>query len=1625
MSMTDSSSVAQLLAATQNWAESHQIDPLIIPLVPRFYQHVAASDIDQRNPPELIDAVASQVSLAQERPIGTVAVRVRSASPQAYAMGAGRTVIEIVTDDMPFLVDSVSAALTADGYTIRLVIHPVVDVFRDASGQLLGVITSPETLRTGRADERIFSESPESWIHVELDDALGDPIVLETQLRRVLLDVAEAVEDWPRMRSRALQIANQLRDEPPRGVDQRSIFEAADLLEWMVDDHFTFIGYREYDLRGDLGEESLTAVAGTGLGVLRSDQPSQRAFAKLPAQVRSLARDPVPLVLTKANSRSTVHRRSYLDYVGVKRFDAQGVVIGEYRFLGLYSASAYTQSIRAIPVLRERADMVFEITHADPETHTGKAIEHILETYPRDEMFATSAEDLADIAVAVYQIAERRQTRLFCRRDPYGRYASCLVYLPRDRYNTTTRLRIQQILQEAYAASIIDHAAHVSDSVLARLHFVVRASSGEELGYPDMPETQQRIVAAVRSWDDDFADAVRQRLDSEQAARVIMRYADAFPEAYKEDAEPLTASQDVEVLESVHAADPIHVTMYAPSVEDATMMRAKIYRTEEPISLTSVLPILTSLGVDVIDERPYEIERVGADPAWIYDFGMRIPEGRIIEAETLEARFADSFLALWNGRAEIDALNALIVQSGLSWRQVSVLRAYTRYLRQSGATFGREHIERALLENAAIAASLIRLFELRFDPVDSVRIEGSRSQRIDRATESIIAALDAVASLDEDRILRALLSMISATLRTNHFRVDSTGTPREIVTMKLDASRIDVLPQPRPAFEVWAYSPRVEGVHLRFGPIARGGLRWSDRPADFRTEILGLVKAQQVKNAVIVPVGAKGGFVPKRLPDPTLDRAGWLREGQEAYTLFISGLLDITDNLVDGDVVPPPQVVCHDGDDPYLVVAADKGTATFSDLANSVAQDYRFWLGDAFASGGSAGYDHKAMGITARGAWESVKRHFRDLGVDTQAEDFTVVGIGDMSGDVFGNGMLLSRHIRLVAAFDHRHIFIDPTPDAAGSFAERLRLFELSRSSWGDYDPQLISPGGGVFRRTAKSVPITEPMRRALGIIGGPEALEPDQLIKAILMAPVDLLWNGGIGTYVKSQSQTNAEVGDKANDAVRINGGQLRVLVVGEGGNLGFTQAGRIEAAHAGVRLNTDAIDNSAGVDTSDHEVNIKILLDEIVHAGDLTDIQRNEVLSSMTDEVASLVLQDNYDQNVMLGNARQGAANLIEVHGRMIRDLESRGMLDRALEVLPPDDEIAMRAAAGQGLTNPELAVLAAYAKISLAADLGSSAADDPWFADRLLDYFPERIRRNFADRVDAHPLREGIITTMVVNETINHGGISIVFRACEETGASASEVVRAASAVTAIFDLRELWSRINALDNVAPTQAQVALHLESRRLLDRGIRWFLNARGGTLDVQAEVDRFGPVVRSLSPRVVPALRGVEHDRFEQGVNRFVELGAPTDLAERASSLLDVFALLDITEIADQAGENPEAVLDIYFALSQRYDVDRFLGQITVLNRSDRWTALARQALRSDLYTALAQFTLGVVTDTAATESTEQRIEQWETGHAEGLARARATLDHIAAQEHADLAMLSVALRVLRTLVTQSRRMS
>lgn len=1526
------------------------------------------------------------------------------------------SVLQIVTTDRPFLLDSVMAELSRAGHSVTLVLHPQLAVVRNSDGELVDIVDVDvddiPNDSLARAESWMRIEFPRDYLAEDLRD-------LESRTSAVINAVAKVVNDWPRMRERAREISKELLT-PPIGVAKEESTEAAALLEWLADDHFTFLGYRSYDLVEVDGVDALRPVPGSGLGILswgdshasEIDDAVSLSFAVLPPAVRAKAREPHVLVLTKANSRSPVHRAVYMDYVGIKRFDSDGRVIGEERFLGLYASSAYTQSVTTIPVLRQLYAHTVEALDLVPQSHDAKDLTQFLETYPRDELFQITLQDIVRISSGFLQMQERRLTRVFSREDTYGRFVSVLVYLPRDRYTTSSRQAIEEILREAYAPSSIDYTVRVTESVLARLHFVVRIPQGEVLSEVDEGVIQDRIADATRSWTDDYQADLVAKVGEERSRDLLTEYARAFPPAYQQDFDAYQAVLDTLKMEEL-LPDQVVVDLSAPVVTDARELRFRIIRRGAPISLSVVLPILQRLGVDVIDEYPYEISRASQDTVWILDFGLILPATGVVYNDSLFTRFEEAFLAGWHEQCGVDSFNALVVTGGLTWQDVALLRAYARYMRQTGSTFGQGYLEEQVLAHAPIVRILGQLFTVRFDP-DYV---GDREAEEQALTLSVHEMLEDVVSLDADRVLRQLLALIKATVRTNYYQNDD----REAIAFKFDPRQIPDLPLPVPAKEIWVYSTRVEGVHLRFGDVARGGLRWSDRREDFRTEILGLVKAQEVKNAVIVPVGAKGGFYAKKLPDPSLDREAWLAEGTSAYREFIAALLSITDNLVDGQVVPPPRVVRHDADDPYLVVAADKGTATFSDIANAIAAEFGFWLGDAFASGGSVGYDHKAMGITARGAWESVKRHFRELGINTQTQPFTVAGIGDMSGDVFGNGMLLSEHIRLIAAFDHRHIFIDPNPDASMSFAERSRLFSLPRSSWADYNPDLISEGGGVFPRSAKSVEISASMREALGLDIEIARLTPDQLISAILRAPVDLLWNGGIGTYVRAQNESNADVGDKSNDAIRIPAHQLRVKVIGEGGNLGLTQRGRIEAARHGVKLNTDAIDNSAGVDTSDHEVNIKILLDAVMKAGQLTYPERNALLSDMTDDIAAMVLQDNYDQNVVLGNARRGGPALITVHQRMIKEMERRHLLDRSLEALPDDEEFTTLIHAGSTLTSPELSVLLAYAKIWLTKNLAKSTlSEDPWFRTALHEYFPVAVREKYAEAIDAHPLKGRIIDTVITNRLLNVGGITFVYRAIEETGASVVQVVRAATASMEIFGIRELWNWINSLDNQIPTSAQSALQLEVRRLLDRATRWFLQFRGGELDIAAEVEAFRSSVAEHAHQVPEMLRGNEAARLQRRIQRFVEAGAPEDLAREAAGALDVFALLDITDICKRTGEPATAVIPLYFTLSERYGVDRTLICITDLPRNDRWNALARQALRSDLYQAIASLTVGVMRASDPAATSISRIEQWETQHSEGVERAHTTLEEIASVESPDLATLSVSLRVLRNLVAQ-----
>ncbi|MFC9677855.1 NAD-glutamate dehydrogenase [Streptomyces sp. NPDC056949] len=1596
----------------------------VLAFLQRYYLHTAPEDLADRDPVDVFGAAVSHYRLAEVRPQGTANVKVHTPTVEENGWTCSHSVVEVVTDDMPFLVDSVTNELSRQGRGIHVVIHPQVTVRRDLTGKL------QEVLPAGSAADS-HDMLTESWIHVEIDRETdrADLKQITSDLLRVLSDVREAVEDWEKMRDSALRIADDLPSEPTADdLRTQDVEEARELLRWLSADHFTFLGYREYELRED---DSLSAVPGTGLGILRSDpqhggddhHPVSPSFSRLPADARAKAREHKILVLTKANSRATVHRPSYLDYVGVKKFDAEGNVIGERRFLGLFSSAAYTESVRRVPVVRRKVQEVLRGAGFSPNSHDGRDLLQILETYPRDELFQTPADELRAIVTSVLYLQERRRLRLYLRQDEYGRYYSALVYLPRDRYTTGVRLRIIDILKEELNGTSVDFTAWNTESILSRLHFVIRVEPGTELPTLTEADTERieaRLVDAARSWADGFGEALNAECGEERAAELARRYSGAFPEGYKADHSPRAAVADLVHLEALKRGEKdFALSLYEPVGAAPGERRFKIYRTGAPVSLSSVLPVLNQLGVEVIDERPYELRCSDRTTAWIYDFGLRMPQSSHGNGDYLgddgRERFQEAFTATWTGAAENDGFNSLVLSAGLNWRQAMVLRAYAKYLRQAGATFSQDYMEDTLRNNVHTTRLLVSLFEARMSP----ERQRAGTELIDGLLEELDGALDQVASLDEDRILRSFLTVIKATLRTNFFQKADDGKPHAYVSMKFDPQAIPDLPAPRPAFEIWVYSPRVEGVHLRFGKVARGGLRWSDRREDFRTEVLGLVKAQMVKNTVIVPVGAKGGFVAKNLPDPSVDRDAWLAEGVASYKTFISALLDITDNLVAGEVVPPADVVRHDEDDTYLVVAADKGTATFSDIANAVAESYNFWLGDAFASGGSAGYDHKGMGITARGAWESVKRHFRELGTDTQTEDFTVVGVGDMSGDVFGNGMLLSEHIRLVAAFDHRHIFIDPRPDAATSYAERRRLFDLPRSSWADYNKELISAGGGIFPRSAKAIQLNAHIREALGIESGAAKMTPADLMKAILHAPVDLLWNGGIGTYVKSSAESNADVGDKANDAIRVDGQDVRAKVIGEGGNLGATQLGRIEFARKGGKVNTDAIDNSAGVDTSDHEVNIKILLNALVADGDMTVKQRNKLLAEMTDEVGALVLRNNYAQNTALANAVAQAPDLLHAHQRFMRRLVRDGNLDRALEFLPADRQIKELLNSGRGLSQPELAVLLAYTKITAAHELiQTSLPDDPYLRRLLHAYFPQALRERFSDAVDGHALRREIITTVLVNDTVNTGGSTFLHRLREETGASLEEIVRAQLAAREIFGLGEVWDAVEALDNVVAADVQTRIRLHSRRLVERGTRWLLNNRPQPLQLAETIDFFREGVAEVWSAMPKMLRGADAEWYQSILDELSAAGVPEELAQRVAGFSSAFPTLDIVAIADRTGKDPLAVAEVYYDLADRLSITQLMDRIIELPRADRWQSMARASIREDLYSAHAALTADVLTVGNGVSTPEQRFEAWQEKNAPILGRARTTLEEIQSSDAFDLANLSVAMRTMRTLL-------
>ena len=1576
--------------------------------VRQYYRHVDAGDLAERAPDDLYGAALSHWHFARSFAGGRPKLRVLNPRVDEHGWQSTHTVVEIVNDDMPFLVDSITMEVNRQGLTLHLIVHPVMKIRRDEQRHMVELLPPQDDGDGGY----------ESLIHVEVDRR-SDPAQLQALhdgLLAILDDVRAAVEDWQPMRETLLDAVAQIERRPPP-VAPDELAEDLAFLRWLAADNFTLLGQRDYVLVDEGGRDSLQVLTGSGLGILRGGAGAEAAsasFAALPPEIRARARDPRVLLLTKANARSTVHRPGHLDYVGVKRFDDAGRVVGERRFLGLFTSIAYNAKAADIPLLRRKLAAVTQRAGFLPRSHKAKALATILEQFPRDELFQIEPDDLHRIAMGILRLGERQRTRLFVHRDAYGRFTSCLVYVPRENYNTEVRARMQALLTEALGGESSEFAVQFSDSPLARVLIVVRTPAGQAREV-DVQELEQRIVRAARRWEDELRDALVEACGEERGNALHGRYARGFAPGYRHDHGPREAVRDIEMMESLaDHCDAMALALYRPLEAAPDRLHFRLVRCGELAPLSKTMPMLEHMGVQVLEERPYEVRRSDGNELWIDDFGLAVPGGEEIDVDALRERFLEAFRRSWAGDNESDPFNRLVLRAGLDWRGVSLLRACMRYVKQGGFALSRAYIQQTLAAYPAIAAELVALFHARFDP----DFDGDRDAAQAGIVARIDAALDEVANLDEDRILRQVLALIQAMLRTNFFQRGADGGFKPVIAFKIDPAKVPGLPAPRPRYEIFVSSPRVEGVHLRFGRVARGGLRWSDRLEDFRTEVLGLVKAQQVKNTVIVPVGSKGGFV-VRNPPPAGDREALLAEGVACYRAYLRGLLDLTDNLDGGRVAAPPRLVRHDDDDPYLVVAADKGTATFSDIANQTAAEYGFWLGDAFASGGSAGYDHKKMGITARGAWESVKHHFRSLGHDTQSQDFTVAGVGDMSGDVFGNGMLLSRHIRLVAAFDHRHIFVDPDPDAARGFAERERMFALPRSSWADYDRALIAAGGGVWPRSAKSIPISDEMRRALGIDADVRAMTPAELVHAILKAPVDLLYNGGIGTYVKASDETHAECGDRANDAVRVDGRELRCKVVAEGGNLGCTQRGRIEFALAGGLVNTDAIDNSAGVDCSDHEVNIKILLDAVVREGELTPKQRDRLLAEMTEDVAALCLRDNIFQNQVLGVTRMRGLDLLDDQMRYLRHLVARGRLDRALEFLPDDETLAERARSGVGMTTPELAVLLAYAKMELYdLVLDSDVPEDAYLGATLARYFPERLAERYPQPLQRHPLRREIIATHVVNSMVNRVGPTFVFRLIEETGASAPDIVRAYMCARQVFELVPLWQDNDALGVEVDQATRHRIVLASLHLLERATVWMLQQRDALGDLHSTIRRHAPGVAEVGVGLPRWLVDAEREALQAQEAALAADGVPATLAQRVARLDGQLAGLDIVEVAEARGVPIETVAGVYFGVGGRLELGWVSQQIAALPAQDHWKGLARLAMRNDLSALARELAASALGDAKSEREPERLIAHWQERRPHQLERCRQLLADLRPLAPLDASMLSVLLRELRALV-------
>ncbi|GHF92996.1 NAD-glutamate dehydrogenase [Thalassotalea marina] len=1581
--------------------------PLIEQFAELLYKNVSHMDLAHRNDSDMYGATLSLWNSLNDHKDNTPVIKVFNPQVSKHGWKSSHTIIEIIVSDMPFLVDSVRIALSRLGISPHLMLNSPIKLVRDEKGSI--------TKLSRASDKKFKATSTETVFFVEIDRQSEQKTLdkITKELESVVSDISITVNDWQSMTKKLTEVIKSTEKSKLPCSDKEKA-DSLDFLNWILNNNFTLLGYRSYNVKTLKGDMALCADVESSLGLMKQSKGTkERLLSSLTESAREIALGDNLLILTKTNSRSRVHRPAHLDYIGVKRFDENGKVVGEERFVGLFGSAYYTNSALDLPLIKSKVQALCEESGYAKGTHAYKTLINILETYPRDEILQSRPEELLKNVLGIFQMQERDYSGLFVRKDAFNRFYSCMVYVRRERYNTALRIQTQKLLANAFGSDQeVEFTTFFSESAQARTHYIVRVKSTK--ADINVKELENNLNQAARSWDDKLADALNSH-KGEEAGKALSRKYVSFPQAYKDEVLPGTAIVDIEKLESVSGTNELEMLFYQPQEEKAgsNFVKLKLFHTGEPLHLSDVLPMLENFGLRIIGESPYAVRTADGEMCWILDFSMLLTGDGKFSLEKVQALFQDAFAKVWKGKLEDDGFNRLILGAQLAGREVSILRAYAKYERQIGGTFSQNYIEDTFARYPNIAEQLIKLFNLRFDP------KGKQNPKtIAKLLEDIEASLDNVANLDDDRIIRRFVEMINATIRTNYFQHHPEYGEKSYISFKLTPKAISDIPQPIPAFEIFVYSPQVEGVHLRGGKVARGGLRWSDRREDFRTEVLGLVKAQQVKNTVIVPVGAKGGFVCKQLPNG--DRNAIFEAGKECYRTFIRGLLDITDNIVKGDIVHPENVVRHDEDDPYLVVAADKGTATFSDIANAISEEYNFWMGDAFASGGSVGYDHKGMGITARGAWESVKRHFREMDIDCQTTDFTCIGVGDMAGDVFGNGMLLSKHIRLQAAFNHMHIFIDPEPDSASTYKERERLFNLPGCTWEDYNTDLISEGGGIFSRAAKSIKLTPQIKRMLGT--QKQAMSPNELIQSILKMKVDLFWNGGIGTYVKSSKESHAEVGDRANDSLRINGNELKAKIIGEGGNLGFTQLGRIEYASTGGRINTDSVDNVGGVDCSDNEVNIKILLNVLVQNGDLTIKQRNQLLYDMTDEVADIVLEDCYRQTHSISITELRGSTQLKEQTRFINAMERSGKLDRTLEFIPTDEEIADRLAKGKGLTRPELSVLLAYSKMVLKEDLVCpEITDNPYHGRLLRQAFPKQLQEKFSAQMQDHPLRAEIIATQLANDIGNDMGFNFVHRMQDETGATVAEVANCYAMASAVFELADFWEQISQLDNKISTMVQTEMLFQYRRTVRRATRWFLRHRNKAMSIEQAIEFYGPIFKTMSENLHKFMIEDEVQMLKRVETDLTKAGVPETIATRISQLSTLFSSMDLAELAEGDKRSVDLVSNLYFKLGARLDLHWFLDQITKQPVSNHWQALARASFREELDWQQRSLTGVILRNNEDSKDVEELLDCWFEANEQPLERWKHILADFRIGQTHEFAKFSVALRELMLLSLNS----